>query len=161
MIDPKQDGISHINIYSQGKTPLGKWLSNFAHEPIQTEEGVFASIEGYWYWLGIPPESRRFCISLHGDAGFQAKRNGDAYRARYGKYEDDDFEEKIKEALYLKLKANQKMARALWRSHPLPFEHYYVYGTVVRDAGYKWLLDIWTEFRDKLVEGWGDPNEVS
>jgi len=41
------DGVTHINIYSKGKTSLDRALSNFAHTPIETVDGKFASIEGY------------------------------------------------------------------------------------------------------------------
>ena len=34
-IDPSKDGIDHINIYSKGKTELGKYLSNFTYAPIK------------------------------------------------------------------------------------------------------------------------------
>jgi hypothetical protein len=44
----KDDGITHINIYSKGKTELGRWLSNFTYHPIETEDGKFDSVEGYW-----------------------------------------------------------------------------------------------------------------
>ena len=50
---PSTDGIDHINIYSKGKTSLGRWLSNFAKSPIETEDGHFDSIEGYWYWYWL------------------------------------------------------------------------------------------------------------
>lgn len=30
------DGIHHINIYSKGKTEVGKWLSNFSYSLIET-----------------------------------------------------------------------------------------------------------------------------
>jgi len=33
MINPEEDGITHINIYSKGKTDLGRMLSNFAKLP--------------------------------------------------------------------------------------------------------------------------------
>ena len=39
MYKPKDDGITHINIYSQGKTQLGRFLSNFEPSPIETEDG--------------------------------------------------------------------------------------------------------------------------
>ena len=44
------DGMTHINVYSKGKTEIGRWLSNFAYSPIDLgNEGYFSSIEGYWY----------------------------------------------------------------------------------------------------------------
>ena len=45
MIDPKLDGIEHINIYSKGKTELGRLLTNFAQTPfIHPEYGRFESV---------------------------------------------------------------------------------------------------------------------
>lgn len=32
---PEMDGIDHINVYSKGKTELGKLLSNFARTPFE------------------------------------------------------------------------------------------------------------------------------
>ena len=31
MYKQTEDGYNHINVYSKGKTELGRWLSNFAH----------------------------------------------------------------------------------------------------------------------------------
>lgn len=71
MINPENDGIDHINIYSKGKTDLGRFLSNFAHTPISSSQfGNFESIEGLWYWLGTRNEKLR---NLH---GFLAKKIG-------------------------------------------------------------------------------------
>ena len=47
MINPQNDGVDHINIYSKGLTELGRFLSNFEHILITTEDGDFNSIEGY------------------------------------------------------------------------------------------------------------------
>ena len=64
MINPKQDGISHVNIYSQGKTELGRMLSNFYHYQVITKDGNFTSVEGYWYWLGRLYRERGFKESI-------------------------------------------------------------------------------------------------
>jgi hypothetical protein len=58
-IDSKQDGINHINIYSKGKTELGRLLTNFARTPIETPFGHFESGEGYWFWLRASKLSNR------------------------------------------------------------------------------------------------------
>lgn len=34
MINPLEDGITHINVYSKGATELGRLLTNFAHTPL-------------------------------------------------------------------------------------------------------------------------------
>jgi hypothetical protein len=51
-INPHKDGIDHINIYSRGKTEVGRQLSNFAHTPFTHKDyGYFNSVEGLWYYL--------------------------------------------------------------------------------------------------------------
>ena len=49
--NPMQDGITHINIYTQGKTQLGRALSNlFDCEFTVPGYGDFKSLEGFWYY---------------------------------------------------------------------------------------------------------------
>jgi predicted NAD-dependent protein-ADP-ribosyltransferase YbiA (DUF1768 family) len=67
------DGITHINIYSKGKTTLGRELSNFANTPIEVTDGYFESIEGYWYWLGSSNKDKELLRNM---SGFQAKQYG-------------------------------------------------------------------------------------
>ncbi len=67
----EEDGITHINIYSKGKTELGRLMSNFALSPFSVpQHGEFKSIEGYWYWLSTGDESLR---DLY---GYEAKKAG-------------------------------------------------------------------------------------
>ena len=69
-MDSTTDGVDHINVYSQGKTQLGRNLSNFSRFPICTDDGNFYSIEGYWYWLLTKDDSLRKMW------GFKAKAHG-------------------------------------------------------------------------------------
>lgn len=64
------DGVTHINVYSRGETAVGRWLSNFTRCSLETEDGNFESIEGYWYWLTTHDCELR---ELH---GFLAKKVG-------------------------------------------------------------------------------------
>jgi hypothetical protein len=49
--DPKQDSVSHINIYSKAATQLGRMLSNFYHAAFEYGKyGYFESVEGFWYY---------------------------------------------------------------------------------------------------------------
>jgi len=54
--DSKDDGITHINIYSKGKTLLGKMLSNWSYYPIYLVLGRFNSIEGLIFYLSSNDE---------------------------------------------------------------------------------------------------------
>ena len=89
------DGEDHINIYSKGKTEIGRWLSNFSHTEIITEDGKFSSIEGYWYWLTTKDERLRTLI------GWAAKDLGKRCE-KIKSYEDEEFKLKVcKKKLHL------------------------------------------------------------
>jgi hypothetical protein len=132
MIIDGEDGITHINIYSMGKTTLGMWLSNFSYCPIVIpSDGKFNSIEGYWYWLSTRDEG------LRGLSGFEAKKLGKSLEK---KYTIDNFEEKVKLAIDIKIKSNPMMMKMLYESS-LPFCHYYSYGGKKKGAGYEWIVE--------------------
>ncbi len=138
-MDPQEDGTTHINVYSRGNTELGRWMSNFSREPIDTEDGPFMSIEGYWYWLGTNDDRLRNLV------GYAAKQHGKSLPV-VTQYTEDDFREKIRKAIRAKALRRPDMIQLL-RSTTLPLTHYYVFGGKVVDAGYKWILDIWEDIR--------------
>jgi hypothetical protein len=129
-----KDGITHINIYSQGKTELGRFLSNFTRVSVETEDGHFESIEGYWYWLTSEDDNLR---KLY---GFQAKKYGREIGAQ--DWDDSDwFKDKIKKAIIEKIRSIPEMHYE-FMINKLPFDHYYVYnGKIRRPKECKWLID--------------------
>lgn len=133
--DPAQDGITHINIYSQGKTELGRLLSNFAHTPFEhTEYGKFASVEGLWYWLLTGEEFLREM------SGYRAKEVGRKI-LRKGNLDLKKFEEDVKEGIRCKLRQHQKILKLLTES-TLPLEHYYAYGGHVKEpTEHRWIIE--------------------
>lgn len=156
MIDPNNDGIDHINIYSKGKTKLGQFLTNFAYSPIETEDGWFQSIEGYWYWLSCKNDKLR---DLY---GWKAKVVG---RELGGKdwMDDEDFKRKILAAIDVKLRHSPHYFNEL-RASQLPLKHYYVYGgKVVEPKDGKWILDHLSKFQksDPCCDECGETKDVS
>lgn len=143
MFDPKDDGVTHINVYSKGKTDLGKFLSNFARaEFVHPEDGKFSSVEAYWYWLSTKDDSLR---TLH---GYFAKARG---REIGGKdwMDSEEFKRKIKMAIRIKIHTNPKMMKE-FKESKLPFVHYYVYGgKVVQPKEGTWIMEFLTELRNK------------
>lgn len=139
MMDPIRDGITHINIYSQGRTELGRFLSNFAHTPIITEDGPFESIEGYWYWLGCRDDALRV---LHGVAAKQYGRKCQ----KVVTLPHEDFQRKIDRAIRVKLQNNRQMYLELVNGQ-LPLTHYYVFNGVIKEAGHQWVVDIFEKIR--------------
>ena len=93
MIMETIDGVHHINVYSKGKTEIGRWLSNFSYSPIQTKNGNFESIEGYWYWITTLNDRLR---ELH---GFPAKKLGKESE-KILEVSDEIFKQKINTYLF-------------------------------------------------------------
>jgi hypothetical protein len=142
---PKDDGITHINIYSRGKTELGRLLSNFAFTPFECSDGKFNSVEGYWYWLLGARDSIRNL------SGFTAKKIGreDAEK-NIPKYSKQEFETKIKKAFRAKLQANLEL-KELFIGSSLPFDHYYVVNGKRIDADkHYWQIEYWEILRENL-----------
>jgi len=143
MYTPETDGINHINVYSKGKTELGRLLSNFAHTPFVCDDGRFESVEGYWYWLGNKDDRLR---SVY---GYNAKSLGRKL-PRQKSLSEEEFKTKIKIAINKKIKQNNLMnVLAISR---LPFVHYYAWDGHVKDAGYRWIVDHITTLRKWLQE---------
>jgi len=147
MINPNEDGITHINIYSKGKTLLGRLLSNFAVTPFtHPTHGKFQSVEGYWYWLLAESNPQR--DKLRTLSGWRAKQFGrELQTPDWPAEKDTTFYENIYSALEAKLEATPLLQELLGKS-TLPFEHYYVYGDKVIDVTQgKWLIEFWDNAR--------------
>lgn len=133
--DPELDGVDHVNVYSKGRTWLGRMLSNFARTPFRhPAHGAFDSVEGFWYWLSCRDDRLRYV------AGYPAKRLG---RELGGEdwLDGEDFREEIRLALLSKLDQTPELWGALQDNH-LPLAHYYAYGgKVVPVPGADWILD--------------------
>ncbi len=145
MIDYTQDGILHINVYSKGKTELGRCLSNFAYSPFVCEDGAFDSIEGYWYWLLTDDARSEELRKVH---GWKAKTLGRELQG-FPKVDPlgDEFRIKIKEALHIKLNNDPELKEELYNTK-LPLVHYYLYGTKVQESKSSgWVIDYLNSFR--------------
>lgn len=149
-MNPKDDGKTHINIYSKGQTSLGRILSNFAHTPVDLgEDGRFASLEGYWYWLLSNKDDK--AEVLRTAYGWEAKRLGRELRCPDWPT-TEEFVEKFSEAMWAKVNQNPHIFEMLQRSE-LPFKHYYVYGNgakVVDVPEGQWIIDTWEDIRSML-----------
>ncbi len=113
------DGVEHINIYSKGKTSLGRKLSHFTRTPfIHPHYGPFDSMEGFWYWLRSPKRDD----TLRNLSGKEAKDYGK--KLPKGFY--PEFWEDIQAANYQKVIQHPDIMQMLVDSE-LPFQHYYVF----------------------------------
>lgn len=148
----ENDGIDHINIYSQGKTQLGKMLSNFYKCRINTNHGYFNSVEGYWFWLGLPSKAENEKEILRTLHGYQAKKIGTELVKKYGRCDVEDFNRCILKAIWIKVKLNKHLFTDEYKE--LPLEHYYNFGGKIVDVKdkYKWMIDGIRKMRDKIYE---------
>lgn len=150
MIDPNNDGVTHINIYSKAKTELGRFLSNFADCNVETEDGRFRTIEGYWYWLGLKlgtPDREQLRVTN----GFDSKFIGRIMRSPDWN-DQPDFQRKILNAIATKILSNVEMKKAL-RQSTLPLVHYYVYGAkVIEVKDGLWIISFLEFLRQDLNE---------
>lgn len=137
--DPKEDGITHINVYSRGQTMLGRNLSNFARTPFELPlYGKFESVEGYWYWHIY---NHPIFKSLW---GYQVKE----FAKRFiGPGKLCLNEKELREAYKAKLAAHPKIQEQL-NECKLPLAHYYVYGgKAVVPKQWQWTAELWKEFK--------------
>lgn len=147
MIDPNDDGISHINIYSKANTELGKFLSNFSDCYVNTEDGVFRTVEGYWYWLGCKDDR------LRNTNGWKSKSLGRELRVSDWN-NDPEFERKIAFAITMKILSSDWCKSQLIYYDPLPLFHYYCYGgKVIMVKEGLWIINLIDHIRSELKSG--------
>lgn len=136
---PDTDGVNHINVYSAGKTELGRRLSNFSNTFLDHPElGHFMSAEGLWYWLTRRDEKLR---ELH---GFDAKKLGRSLPVVVD-LPAGEFQRLMLLGLKAKLDFNHEIRSAL-RASSLPLTHYYFQAhgggakRVITPKGGEWIL---------------------
>jgi hypothetical protein len=141
MNQPSKDGITHINVYSQGRTALGRFLSNWTHAEIITIDGKFQSVEGYWYWLGKRDDRLR---DMH---GYEAKKFGKSLK-EVTTLDPIEFKTRIKKAINYKITHSKFLKE--FTSSTLPFDHYYVFNDIAKNAGFRWIIEHLEKIRVKL-----------
>lgn len=147
--DPTEDGFTHINTYSKGRTELGRMLSNFAFSPfVYNEYGKFNSVEAFYYWYltGMKHNDLRTL------SGSYAKVKGQSYSDDRTEYSlSEDTLEVIQGAIICKIAQNPKLQEMLISS-TLKFAHYYVYNGKVIPAfdGHDWFSETLENIRTAL-----------
>jgi hypothetical protein len=144
MFNVLNDGIDHINVYSQGKTFLGAFLSNWYRYVIILDDlGRFDSVEGLWYWLGTRDDR------LKSMSGFAAKQLGRSL-PNVVTLPDDEFKGIIKQAIKIKVAGGPQYFNFV--DSVLPFTHYYVFSGKQVDAGHKWIIEYLEQLRTELKD---------
>ena len=144
--DPREDGITHINIYSKGHTMLGRVLSNWTPCTIKTSIGDFKSIEGLIFYMGCFDERLRKLV------GYEASKLGKELD-RGIRLPDDVFKRLIVEGMISKINHINKELRNEFFLTKLPFTHYYAYDNKVVDIPkWQWQVEAWGKLKDGTHE---------
>ena len=155
MLLNSQDGIDHINIYSKGKSTLGKRLTNMFPFNFTFDGLIFKSVEHAWHYYKF--------IDYNPDVATQIFETNSPYDAlkiaRANATEDtssvvltNEFRSLIKEVIKQRIMEDESLI-ILLRNSWLPFEHYYVYGAdKIQDQSdkYAWLIYIFDDIRAEL-----------
>lgn len=149
-MNPKLDGVDHINAYSRGKTTLGRWLSNFWECEVVNTFGTFRSIENLWQWLKYEQPILRECEpyrakTLPKKKGWRAKRKG--------AYHDAMSRQLVIDAMVQKFNKNPYLAK-LFIENQLPVLHYYS-GCNRNDTRF---VEMIMEAKEKYLENLDDTN---
>lgn len=152
---PKTDGVNHINIYTLGKTSLGKKLHHFRHMPfVHPVLGKFNSMEGLWHYVKMTePDDAIRRLSGYDAKKFALKKERELGSKSVRRL--DDFYDIINEANYYRITQNQQLCDEFVAS-TLPFDHYYIHGErslIVRPAEMRWLVNGYEELRVLIREG--------
>jgi NAD-dependent DNA ligase len=142
-LSPLDDGKTHLNIYSKGKTWLGRELSNLSRNALSHPSfGTFSSLEGYWYWLGT---GKKHDV-LRDLTGVLAKKEGKALERVFNPF----FQKEFKQGMICRLLKNHQLFEAL-RENTLPLAHYYYYGdesnckVIDVSETHQWQLDYYQQ----------------
>lgn len=151
MLSVDQDGISHINIYSRGKTKLGKQLTNMYHFKFIYDNVEFISVEQAWHFYKFCkyPELANKILKL--DSSFKCLDFAKANKQNDIDTQSVMFKELMKDVIRTRLECDEPLMNLL-RNSWLPFEHYYAYSSKIHDQRhkYEWLINIFEDFRTEL-----------
>lgn len=153
------DGITHINVYSKSRSPLGRLLSNFAYTPVTIDSLLFESIESWWYWTKMNKinESSLFPLFTQEQLDeIRIKVGADAKAYFRELYKDDSSgfspsKEELKKAYLAKLEHHPHIKDLLFVNH-LPLTHYYVMWDKQLNADeFLWTVQLWEEIKEELT----------
>lgn len=158
---PEEDGITHINIYSKGKTELGRRLSNFYKCELIYGSETFASVESWWYWMKMnninKNSSNPFFVQEHFDI-IKKKAGNDAKNYFKNNYPEDaskfnPTEEELEKILRIKLDSDPELQKMLYHN-VLPLTHYYVWdGKKMDKTPHQELVRLWEKISEEKYPG--------
>lgn len=153
------DGITHINVYSKSKSPLGRLLSNFAYTPVTIDSLLFESIESWWYWTKMNRINEASLFPLFSPEQLDEIRikvgpDAKEYFRAYFKDDSSSFsptKEELKKAYLSKLEHHPHIKELLLKNH-LPLAHYYMmWDKQINADSTLWTAQLWEEIKKELT----------
>ena len=160
MIDPTQDGKTHISINAKGATFLGKFLSHRTLCELSMPEGRFLCVAAYWYSL-ISKEDSRLSHCYDWETELLATQLSPLPKKQ--QLPAAELQAKIKKALDQKIKWSEYWKEEFTESI-LPFLYYHLDadGNVVDESRkYRWLLNHLEARRTLLQQRRDNANTIS
>lgn len=142
--DPVEDGVTHINVYTKGKTKIGRDCSNLQECNIEHPYlGRFRTLEGLWYYTKTGCQHEIFRVLNGHDA---RKRGKPMPRVDYPL-----FNKMFKLGIVVKLENNPELQKELVASGDIELTHYYVYqDKILTQPHHEWQIEFWKILRDAL-----------
>lgn len=147
----ENDGLDHVNVYTKGKTLLGRQMSNLSDCHIDHPRyGHFRTLEGLWYFLKTGKTDEYFRIL----SGYDCRKRGKEKDTIW----NVNFQREFKVGIICKILAYPPLENAL-RLSELPFVHYYYYGKdpknmkLIVPKGHEWQMEFWESMRQHLKAG--------
>jgi hypothetical protein len=141
------DGVTHINIWLHGQTPLGRMLSHFYNmrftHPVL---GPFNSMEGLWHYVKTTEKDDNL-RKLHGGPAKD-------YGKKLTQVRIPNFRDIIIAANFYKIEGNPELKKLMIES-TLPFRWYFYHGpedVLIEPPEYEWLVEGFEEIRRMLKE---------
>lgn len=150
-LHPSKDGVGHVNVYTRGKTALGRSLSNLADIPVDHPEfGRFRTMEGLYFWCSTGKKNDMLRVVN----GYKARKLGSAEHKGW----NPQFKDEVMVGILCKIMQNRDLFELLSTTYTdLPFFHYYYYGTednskIIVPKGHGWQMETIELIRTKIME---------
>ena len=140
----KLDGVTHININSNGNTELGRMLSNYStYTIVHPKYGKIHTIEGLWCFLRSN-KRLKWCLECPNGSKLDRSKIVDTWNGT-----QEQFRDEIKTAIELKIKTYKNIRTELINSD-LPFTMYFINSRQkIRVPPVEWLVEYMEELRLK------------
>jgi hypothetical protein len=160
MIDPKEDGKTHINIWAKGATFIGKFLAPRTLCELNMPEGRFLCVAAYQYHLTCKEDSR---LNRVHDWETELLATQLSPLPKKQQLPAAELQTKIKKALDQKLKWSEYWMEEFTESElPFLYYHFDTEGNVIDESKkYRWLLNHLEARRTLLQQRRDDANTIS